>query len=228
MKDSFEENPFEDKVVAAEWINSVENEKGMYRDTEIYPRLERWIAVHPIGTVVEIGAGQGICSEKLGDFKGNYIGIEPSRALVNRANELYKKEGREFLIGNAYRLPIEDFSVDAVFSVMVWFHLEHLDKAAYELARILKANTPFLIITANPNADRVWESFFIDHAHEGKKLQGSVNVPINPLSESVIYQHSLKEIADSFVANGLIVDHVEEFGPVDGEYIFISIEGHKK
>ncbi|MDX9914128.1 MAG: hypothetical protein RBS77_06130, partial [Candidatus Moranbacteria bacterium] len=46
-----EENPFEDEQVAKEWINSVENEKNMGRDKEIYPRLKNWIAQQNEGLV---------------------------------------------------------------------------------------------------------------------------------------------------------------------------------
>lgn len=69
MKKSFEENPFEDEVIAKQWINSVEGEKGMTRDNESYPNLKKWHDNTTRGTVIDIGSGQGVCSEKISGYK---------------------------------------------------------------------------------------------------------------------------------------------------------------
>lgn len=222
-----EENPFEDEQVAKEWMNSVENEKDSYRDKEIYPRLKNWLVQQEAGLVVEIGSGQGICSDKLGEFNGMYIGIEPSKVLAERAKELYDDSQRQFVIGDAYHLPLESEKAEASFSVMVWVHLENLDKASSELARILKPGGKFMIVTCNPNAEKTWESFFFDHQKEGKKITGKVNVPINPISKSIIYQHSQNEILSALRNSGLEIEHTDEYGPVNGENIFFSVEGRK-
>ena len=222
-----EENPFEDKIVAEEWINSVENEEGMGRDKEIYPRLENWLNQQNVKSVVEIGSGQGICSDKLKGFKGKYIGIEPSKYLVDRAKKLYDDDRRQFVVGDAYHLPVQSEEVEAAFSVMVWFHLEDLDKASKELARVLKTNGRFFIITANPNAEEAWESFYFDYQRDSKKITGKVNVPVNPISKSVYYQHTQEEILRALTDNGLEVEQVNEFGLVDGKNIFCSFEGQK-
>jgi len=65
-KESFkrEENPFENEIISQEWIKSVEGEKGMARDNEVYPRLKKWVDQVSPRVLVEIGSGQGICSEK--------------------------------------------------------------------------------------------------------------------------------------------------------------------
>ena len=223
-----EENPFEDDKVAKEWINSVENEIGMGRDKAIYPRLETWMDQFDSGRVVEIGSGQGVCSSHLGNFAGQYIGIEPSPLLTRRAQDLYESERRQFVVGNAYDLPIESESADAAFSVMVWFHLGDLDVASSEFARVLKPRGKFLIITANPRAEKIWEAFYFDYNKEGKKIVGAVNVPINPMSKNIHYQHSIEEISDALNINGLKIAAMEEFGAEDGgEKLFLSIRGQK-
>lgn len=58
--------------------------------------------------------------------------------MVDRAKQLYLDKKKEFVIGNVYNLPLEDRSVDAVFSLGVWFHLKDLDKAHKEVGRVLK------------------------------------------------------------------------------------------
>lgn len=223
-----EENPFEDDKVAQEWINSVENEKDMGRDKAIYPRLRAWMNQFNCGRVVEIGSGQGVCSAHLGDFPGQYMGIEPSKLLTRRAQELYGNDQRTFAVGDAYGLPVESESADAAFSVMVWFHLGELNVASSELARILKPHGKFLIITANPRAEKIWESFYFDFKKEGRKIVGGVNVPINPMSKNIHYQYTIEEISKALENVGLQIAAMEEFGVQDdGEKLFLSIQGQK-
>ncbi len=225
---SHEENPFESEQVAAEWINSVENEQGMIRDKEIYPLLESWISKIRPQLIVEIGSGQGICSDNIELGQGKYIGVEPSRALVERAHELYEDGERDFVVGNAYELPLPNEIADAGFSVNVWFHLENIGQASKELARVLKADGKFLIITANPSQNDIWESFYFDRRKDGKKIVGKVNVPINPMSKNTFYQHTLDEIKEALVKSGLEIDEVRELGDYgEGEKIFVAISGHK-
>lgn len=111
--------------------------------------------------------------------------------------------------------------------MMVWFHLEDLDKASSELARILKPGGRFLIVTANPNAEQTWESFYFDHEKTGKKVTGKINVPINPMSKSIYYQHTQEEILSALQSNGPIVERVDDYGSVNGANIFFSVEGKK-
>ncbi|MFC1623680.1 class I SAM-dependent methyltransferase [Patescibacteria group bacterium] len=226
-----EENPFETKSVSKEWITSVEGEVGLIRDNEIYPRLQSWISEIKPNIVVEIGSGQGICSNKLGDFDGKYIGIEPSKYLTERAKELYNSQANKtFKIGNAYDLPFNDNEVDAVFSVMVWFHLENLEKASKEIFRILKTGAKFYIITANPDLYNVWESFFLDYEKKDKKLIGRVKVPISSLSKNIIHLHTTNEIITSLKKAGLNIESIEKFGAGkenSDEGLMIGIVGSK-
>jgi SAM-dependent methyltransferase len=225
-----EENPFETPQVAAEWITSVENEKGLLRDNEIYPYLKKWVSKVSPKVLVEIGAGQGICSDKIGDENfTTYIGIEPSVYLVDRALFLYTKPNKKFVVGNAYDLPFKNKQVDAAFSVNVWFHLADIRRAGSELSRILKTKGQFLIITANPKAKNTWESFFLEKEKEGNKITGKIAVPVNPLSSSVIFEYTLDELTHSLESNSLHITKTDELGRVEGEPhpLFIAISGER-
>ncbi len=222
-----EGNPFEDEAIAAEWIIGVESEKGQIRDNEIYPRLKSWSA-SMAGTIVDIGAGQGIASIHVSPGL-EYMGVEPSLSLVQRAEKLYAASQRQFVVGNAYSLPIEDESVAGCFSINVWFHLAELNKAAKEMARILKAGGTFLIITANPSAYGIWEDMYTDVKREGNMIVGKVRLLTNTLSKNTFYQHTEASILDALGTAGLRVDSIEAFGKIENnsDNIFISITGHK-
>ena len=232
-KDDLEklENPFEDEEIARQWINSVENEKGMIRDNDIYPKLENWTKTFKPKVILDIGSGQGICADHVQSGEVRYLGVEPSPVLVERAKELYTKENRDFMVGNAYALPIAAGSVDMAFSVNVWFHLDDLDTPSKELSRVLERGGKFLIITANPKTYDLWRSMYFDATEDKKKIDGKVNVPINPMSRNIFYKHTLEEIEAQLTGNGLVISGEEEFGsvfPFRDRPVFICITGHKK
>ena len=226
-----ETNPFEDSEIAEQWIKSVEGEKGLIRDKEIYPMLREWANSIGTGFIVEIGSGQGICSQQLAEFSGNYIGVEPSEILTKRAKELYSdNEHLSFVVGNAYELPVSDASADGIFSVNVWFHLADLAEASKELSRVLKTGSKFNIITTNPDSYDVWKEFFEDYSVEGKLLIGKVNVPINPMSRNDFYMHTMEEMTVAFKNCGLEIESIKALGTMSKhpeKPIFVSIQGFK-
>ena len=230
QKMKYEDNPFENEVVAKEWINSVENERELIRDKETYPLIRAWAErVHP-KIIVEIGSGQGIWADKVQLAGTRYIGIEPSQYLIERALALYSHPDREFVVGNAYNLSLADEIADAVLSVNVWFHLEDLRTASREMARILQQDGNFLVSTSNPDAYDVWESLYFDYTKKGKKIVGKANIPINPLSRNTFYQHTKDEIFNTLTANSLEIERIEEFGIVPkfkDAKLFINIIGKK-
>ncbi len=228
----YEDNPFEDEIVAKEWINSIENEKGMIRERELLPLLKKWSEDVQPETIVDIGMGQGGCVDSV-QLKNTtrYIGIEPSKILVDRAIEKFSGVNREFVEGNAYHLPVADNVAGAAFSVNVWFHLKDLDTASKELSRVLKPGGKFLICTANPGAYKEWASRFDKDAKVDEKvIDGMVYVPINPLSRNLFFKHTMEEMLDAFTRNNLIVDRTELNGIFDRSTIplFINFFGHKK
>jgi ubiquinone/menaquinone biosynthesis C-methylase UbiE len=225
---SVEENPFEDEKVAAEWMMSVEGEQGLTRDNFIYPFLATWSAnIH--GVIVDIGSGQGICSEKLRlADDARYIGVEPSVPLLKRAQEKHAASNREFLKGDAFALPLENDSADACFSINVWFHIEDLEGAAQEMARVLKPSGQFVIITANPAAEKKWESFYQEGTDDGKRIVGKIDLAVSPLSRSTFYRHSREEIIGALTAAGLKVEEETTFRKSDDGDLFVRVMGMKE
>lgn len=226
-------NPFEDKKVADEWISAIENNQaGAARAEDIYPRILDWIDEFHPRVIVDIGCGQGDTSSRLPPTI-KYIGVDPSKFLVHRAMQLHAKPNAEFLLGNASRMPIEDKSADAAFSIGVWFHFEKLDAAAKELNRVLKDGGHFYIITANPDLNNVWESFFARHGKyekKGKRIEGAIGAGNWKISHNIFYLHDVGEVEASLLKNGFEIINVEKFG-YKGENndggIWMGIRGRK-
>jgi phosphoglycolate phosphatase-like HAD superfamily hydrolase/SAM-dependent methyltransferase len=222
------ENPFVLKEISEQWANSVEKEEGLWRDTVLYPAVQSWIDTLNRGdaTIVDIGSGQGMTSSKISGYK-KYIGVEPSPFLTERAKELYGAENRDFVVGNAYELPLPDGSVDGALSINVWFHLRDMDRASLELARVLKSGASFFINTADNDSLETWKSFYIDPVVDEEKMVGEVYVPINNLSINTFYFQPNDIVLATLKKHGLDVMRVTKTFDKDGATLFIMIEGKK-
>jgi ubiquinone/menaquinone biosynthesis C-methylase UbiE len=190
--------------------------------------------------VLDIGCGQGICSDNVDFNKTEYIGVDPSIFLIERAKQIYFNPNRTFIVGNAYNLPLEDSSVNATFSITVWFHLENLSKASEELSRTLSNGGRFMIVTADPDSYDIWNTHYSNANRVGKKIVGTAKVLLNPdeaihayasMDRNTFYRHSIDEILGPLSSNGLNIDEITKIGllPVNkGKTLFIKILGHKQ
>ncbi len=217
-----------DEAEAKEWIKGIEAVKHSIRDQDIYPAINDWIKKNNLKNFLDVGCGQGICSDKI-DLKGrNYTGVEPSRLMIDRANELYQAENLRFVKGNIYDLPFTDQSFDGVFSILVWHLLSDLGTAASELSRVLGSDGKFQIITANPDSYKTWKSFYKDMKLDGKRLDGTMELSDGMKSQDTLFLHTAEEILNSMQKFSLVVDHIETFRPsASGENILISFIGIK-
>ena len=219
-----------DRKSALDWIGRVESEKARVRDTDIYPLLNKWILETTPREILEIGCGQGACSNTIDLPDRLYIGVEPSQFLLDRAQELYSRENRHFVAGSAYALPFGDNGFDAVFSVSVWHLLSDLQKAAAELSRVLRESGVFLIITANPDAYSEWTREYTECRLHESRFEGSSLSADGAVSRDVLYLHTKDEIINSLRNFGLNVGGIETFRPshsIDGEARFIAFRGCK-
>lgn len=217
-----------DRETALEWISTIENSNSTIRDRDIYPRLNEWIDRTLPVKILEIGAGQGICSDNI-DLAGRcYTGVDPSSFLIDRAKQLYSQKNRHFELGNAYSLPFLDKVFDAAFSVMVWHLLSDLQKAADELSRVLQPKGNFLIITANPESYNLWKSLYTEIKIEGRRFEGKMKIQEKSAAHDIWYLNTLHEITNSLHSAGLNVHSIETFRAIDiskDQKLLISICG---
>ena len=216
MTDLREMNPFENEEVSLQWISSVERERGEFRDRHIYPRLRSWRSSVLGRSIVEVGSGQGACTPHLCRVPTEYTGVEPSETLVARARECHSGDGRRYVLGNAYELPLDDEVADGVVLVNVLFHLKDVGGAAKEINRVLKSQGRVLIITANPASYDGWEQYFFDYERREKMLIGKFRLPNQELSQQTMYLHTQEDIEHELTENGLEILSCVPFGKSDG------------
>jgi SAM-dependent methyltransferase len=225
-----DDRTFDDQQTALEWINIIEHDQTGIRDKDIYPRLRTWVNRVSPSEILDIGAGQGICSDKI-DLDGRrYTGLEPSPPLVDRAKELYRYANRRFCLGSVYGMPFPDGTFDAAYSVAVWHILRDLGIAAAELSRVLKSGGKFLIISANPGAYSLWTDRYTDTRLDGRRFEGKVRHQDGSESRDVLYLHTLDDIERSLQSAHLEVEAIETFrttATTQGRAYLISIQGQK-
>ena len=207
---------------ALEWIETVEGEKSHVREVDLYPHLRGWVDRIGPSEIIDIGCGQGICSEKI-DLNGRkYTGVEPSLFLLERAIQLHPGRNRRFVVGNAYALPFSDGYFDAAFSIAVWHLLEDKLKAACELSRILKEGGYFMIVAANPDAYDEWTSTYASCTRDGHRFEGRMRQDDGSESIDILYLHTYDEIIASLQSAHLDVQETTTFRTA------ISIQGIKR
>lgn len=223
-----DDRTFDDPQIALEWIRRIESAAADVRESDIYPRLREWVDRAAAREILDIGCGQGACSDRIGLGDRRYTGLDPSPRLIERAKELYPHGNRRFVLGSAYGMPFADGSFDAAFSVSVWHLLSDPGRAALELGRVLKEEGRFQIITANPDAYPAWTDHYAESRREGIRFEGVVRQEGSIVSRDVLYLRTLEEILGSLRAAGLIANRAEPFrADASGQYLYVSMQGRK-
>ncbi len=110
-------------------------------------------------TVLDIGAGTGVCTHALGKrySQAKIIALDIANTMLqqakNRRNWLAKAINRKnyYICGDAEHLPLADNSVDLLFSNMTIQWCESLDRTFSEFRRVLKDGGTLLFSTMGPD-----------------------------------------------------------------------------
>jgi SAM-dependent methyltransferase len=200
-----------DEPTARKWIQIIESGPNQLREQDIYPRLRAWVERVSPARILEIGCGQGACSGRIPLNGRSYVGTDPSPFLIKRAKELQEAPEREFVTGNAYRLPFVDRQFDAAFSVMVWHLLRDIHEASLEMSRVLKPGGRCLVISANPEAYAEWMELYVNKRCEGKRFEGDMELEGKVVDHDVLYLHTRDEILAALKTAQFEVAGVESF-----------------
>jgi SAM-dependent methyltransferase len=218
-----------DDDTAVQWIEAVEASKVSTRDNDIFPIARSWLSKGQIAKVLEIGSGQGICSDKIDLSQCDYTGVEPSPLMTKRAQQIYPGKNRKFVLGNAYSLPFSSNVFDGCFSILVWHLLGNLRLANQELSRVLRPGGHFLIITANPSSYTAWKGFYKHFKMDGNRLEGTMQLTEKRESHDVLFLYEEKELMNSLLEVGLTIEASQTFrqSSKDKTDMLIAIEGRK-
>jgi SAM-dependent methyltransferase len=101
------------------------------------------------GTLVDVGCGEGQVARMAAEVAAMaVVGVDPAMSQVAVATE--RGGGPAYLQGSATSLPVADAAADAVVACLVFEHIEELDAALVEVARVLQPGGTFLFLLNHP------------------------------------------------------------------------------
>jgi len=94
--------------------------------------------------ILEVGCGEGELAERLGrETSADVVAIDQSRRMV----ELARARGVDARVGRAEELEFDDASFDCMVAAWMLYHVEELDQALGELARVLAPRGRLVAVT---------------------------------------------------------------------------------
>jgi len=132
------------------WSNKIKN-RALNNDDERHfnlkwPKLKKYLPKQ--GTIVDFGCGDGEILKKMQTINPNakYIGLDVSRFALDKASsKLPDVEFHQIIDGGSF--PVENGSVDFIFSSEVIEHIYDSKNAFLEMNRILRPNGRILLTT---------------------------------------------------------------------------------
>lgn len=95
-------------------------------------------------TVVDVGTGSLAVLRTVAPHVGEIIGFDIASAMIKRGDEDLPSNAGVF-VGDAYKIPLQDGSVDVVTTRMVYHHLPDVADAVVEAARILRPGGKLIV-----------------------------------------------------------------------------------
>ena len=144
------------------------------------------------GKILEIGIGKGYFTLALAKRGFSFISIDISEEEQEIAKLNMQYFGLEkqvvFRIENAQHLNFPDQSLDMIFSINVFHHLEKPFAVLDEIVRLLRPNGKVVL---SDFSEKGFEIINMCHTHEGRKHD--------------YFEHRLDEAKDYFVNKGLAI-----------------------
>ncbi|HEC13621.1 MAG TPA: class I SAM-dependent methyltransferase [Acidiferrobacteraceae bacterium] len=146
------------------WVQGTEDEKQLDESAkDTLNKLQQTVGISKKDDVLEIGCGVGRVGSVLAPLCNNWTGCDVSPNMLQYAAQRLKNYSNiNFVEVSGYDLqPIEDSSVDMVYSTVVFMHLSEWDRYNYveDAWRVLKEGGRLYIDNISLTTDTGWEFF---------------------------------------------------------------------
>lgn len=101
-----------------------------------------------LSTIVDIGTGEGQVARVLSADGSTVVGVDPIRSQITEAAE--RGGGPLYVTSAADALPLASESVDGAVACLVFEHIDAVDEAIAEVARVLRPGGTFLFLLNHP------------------------------------------------------------------------------
>lgn len=183
------------------WRNKYKQIKPLWQDSlTIYQDLVRE-HFDENTELLDIGCGHADYFADIYANNKNVFGLDPDQEALDK-NKIILRENKK--TGTAENIPFPDSSFDLVICAFVLEHVQNAEKAASEIARVLKPDGQFIFLTPNKKNYVVWLNRIIPnllHSFFTKKLYGRQENDTYPVTYRCNSHAAIKKIMNK---HGLI------------------------
>lgn len=173
--------------------------------------------------VLDVGCGDGQISRRLAAHGSRVTGVDPTWNCVRVAQE--RAGGPTYLRAGAGRLPFADASFDAAVACLVFEHIDDVDDAIAEVARVLEPGGRFCFFLNHPILQAPGSAWVDDHLVDppeqywrlGPYLDETETIEEVELGVRIRFIHRpLSRYVNELAAHGLRIDTMIEPAPPAG------------
>ena len=203
------------------WIDGFTNGADPEYVEQIIPlAVEELVGRHK---VLDLGCGDGQIARALAAQGSDVLGVDPTQLHIDIAIE--RGGGPRYLLGGATDIPADDNSFDAVVACLVFEHIDQMDEAMTEVARVLKPEGQFSFFLNHPLLQTPGSGWIDDHIIDPPEQYWRIG-PYLVETESIeevekdIYirfiHRPLSRYVNALIANGLSLERMVEPSPPAG------------
>jgi SAM-dependent methyltransferase len=190
-------------------------------EEQILPLARRHLA--GARRVLDVGTGEGQLARLAAGIEGveQVVGVDPTAAQVGAANE--RAGGPAYVRAEAARLPFDDAGFDVVVACLVFEHIDDVDAAIAEVARVLAPRGRFLFFLNHPLLQAPGSGWVDDQILEEQYWRIGPYLIEDKTMEEVdkgvvlpFIHRPLSRYVNALAANGLLVTRMEEPAPPPG------------
>jgi len=171
--------------------------------------------------ILDVGTGEGQIARMMAGLGSVVVGIDPTEAQTTVAAQ--RAGGPAYARAGAAALPIAGSSVDAVVACLVFEHIDAVDEAIAEVARVLVPGGRFVFLLNHPLLQTPGSGWIDDHILEEQYWRIGPYLVEDARLEEVekdvfipFIHRPLSRYVNALAGCGLLVTRMEEPAPPPG------------
>ena len=200
------------------WIDGFTEGADPEYEDQIIPLVVSELA--GVANVLDIGTGDGQIARALTATGCKVTGVDPTSAQITVAGE--RGGGPSYVQSGACPLPFADASFDAALACLVFEHIDDVDGAISEVARVLRPGGSFNFLLNHPLLQTPDSGWIDDHMVEppeqywriGNYLDEAETIEEVELGVHIRFLHRpLSRYLNALAVNGLLLERMDEPAP---------------
>lgn len=203
------------------WIDGFTNGVDPEYVEQIIPLAVEELAGHQY--VLDLGCGDGQIARALAENGAEVLGVDPTQLHIDIATQ--RGGGPQYVLGGATDIPAPDNSFDAVVACLVFEHIDQLEEAMAEVARVLKPGGQFSFFLNHPLLQTPGSGWIDDHIIDPPEQYWRIGPylveteTIEEVEKDVFIRfvhRPLSRYLNALIANGLSIERMVEPSPPPG------------